>query len=81
MSLVGCPSGSRSTIGNRVVERPRRFESCPHRMKLELTVKSLENLLKEAKEKHSEFEKKTGTPDKNWPRWYAEFIYRKLKKK
>lgn len=31
---MGCPSGSRSTLGKRVVARPRRFESCPHRMRI-----------------------------------------------
>ena len=31
---MGCPSGLRSTLGKRVVVRPRRFESCPHRLKI-----------------------------------------------
>ncbi len=47
-------------------------------MKIEITAKKLEVLLKEAKNAHSEFEKKTGKPDKNWPKWYAKFILKEL---
>lgn len=49
-------------------------------IKVELNVNKLEQLLKEAKQAHAEYEKKTGKKDENWPRWYAQHIIKRLQK-
>jgi len=45
---------------------------------MSLTQEQLEQLLREAEKAHGEFEKTLGHRDEDWPRWYAEFIIKKL---
>lgn len=44
----------------------------------DLTVDQLAALLHEAEAAHGEFEKTLGHHDEEWPRWYADYILRKL---
>ena len=45
-----------------------------------LDKKRLEELLKDAKQAHAEYEKQLGKPDENWEKWYAEYIIDTLEK-
>lgn len=44
----------------------------------DLTVEQLAALLREAESAHGEFEKTLGHRDEEWPRWYADYILKKL---
>ncbi len=43
-----------------------------------MTRELLANLLVEAKKAHSVYEQQLGSPDENWPDWYAGFILERL---
>lgn len=42
--------------------------------------KKLETLLRAAEREHAKYEKRLGKKDHNWPRWYANFLVKKLRK-
>lgn len=46
--------------------------------KVDLDKEKLEKFLREAEKAHSEYEKELDQPDKDWPTWYAEYIYNKI---
>lgn len=46
----------------------------PHATTFYSEVATLTQELKDAKEAHAEYEKRMGTPDENWPEWYARYI-------
>ncbi len=43
-----------------------------------MTRELLASLLVEAKKAHSLYEQQLGSPDENWPDWYAGFVLKKL---
>lgn len=43
-----------------------------------LSKERLEELLREAKEAHSEFEQELGHEDEDWATWYAEYMIDRL---
>ena len=43
-----------------------------------VTVDALEQLLKETKSAHGEFEEDLGEPDKDWAGWYAQYLTARL---
>ncbi len=43
-----------------------------------MTRELLANLLVEAKKAHSLYEQQLGSPDENWPDWYAGYILERL---
>jgi len=45
---------------------------------MELSKKTLTNLLKEAEKAHAIYEKTLEKRDEMWPEWYAEYIIKKL---
>ena len=44
----------------------------------EISKELLARLLREAKRVHTDYEKKLGRPDENWPEWYATYVLQKL---
>jgi len=48
---------------------------------MDLTKADLEKLLREAEKAHGEYEVKLGQRDDNWPLWYAEFIFTRLRER
>ena len=47
----------------------------------QLTRVELARLLREAKEAHAEYELELGSPDEDWPSWYAGYIVDKLRER
>lgn len=43
-----------------------------------IDAEKLETYLRDAEAAHKEYETKTGVRDENWPKFYAEFIAKKL---
>jgi hypothetical protein len=44
----------------------------------QLTREELARLLREAEQAHAAYERELGKRDEDWPRWYADYILRRL---
>jgi hypothetical protein len=47
----------------------------------ELTTEDLASLLREAERAHAAYERELGSPDEDWPNWYAGYILDQLNKR